>query len=120
VSSDIQYINAENVKFTFVVQPENNFSNQGVLQIIFPEKLVLDPSLLTLTGGTPNIDASSAVVNVKYNHLVKVNSAFPNGYTSGDKIEFTISGVTNPPSTKPALPIHIAVYYEYTDEQGVV
>ena len=56
---------------------------------------------------------------MKYNHLLKINNAFPNGYIQGDKIKFTIKGVTNPPSTKPTQPIHIGIYYEFTDDKGV-
>lgn len=58
-----------------------------------------------------------AKVTVSYNHVVMIQNGFPNGYSEGDYIVFTLNGVTNPPTTDETSGITIKVYYEETSSE---
>lgn len=63
---------------------------------------------------------SGAKVTVKYNLVVTIENAFPNGYKAGDTISFTLMGVTNPPTTDKTGNISIKIYYvEFVSEINV-
>jgi hypothetical protein len=44
-----------------------------------------------------------------------IRNAFPNGYEQGSVIEFTLTGVRNPKTTKQTQPIYLEVYYQNTE-----
>lgn len=59
----------------------------------------------------------NAQITVQYNHVVILENAFPQGYSAGDQISFTLIGVTNPETTAKTGGITLKFYYtEYTNE----
>ena len=57
--------------------------------------------------------AQASVVN---NLDVVIRNAFPNGYQQGTVLDVTLTGVTNPASTKETNPIWLEIYYQ--DSEG--
>lgn len=54
---------------------------------------------------------------MSYDHIVTIRNAFPNGYSQGDQLSFTLQGVTNPPTTDKTDGITVKIYYVETTSE---
>ena len=50
---------------------------------------------------------------------MKIRNAFPFGYFKGNVIQFTLTGLVNPATTKPTHGILVSFFYEFVDTDGV-
>ena len=71
----------------------------------------MDSSKLKISSSSKFIDAKAAEISSLSNKEVVIKHAFPNGYPGEVPISFTVSGVTNPSSTKPTPSLAIKLYY---------
>ena len=49
---------------------------------------------------------------MSYNHMGEVSYAFSEGYTAGDLIQCSVSGVTNPMTSQTTDGIKVKIYYQ--------
>ena len=104
-------IGATNVAYTFTLEPQSPFTKDGVLEIVFPDQIQLDPVLLKLKSESALVSAEKATLKVQNQKSLVVSGAFQQGYPGQGVLSFTVQGVTNPSSSKPTASFQFKLYY---------
>ncbi len=118
VEATTSYINKVNVGFVFNLLPHDSFNSSGIIKLVFPTQLVVAQGAV-LGQVSPNMKQSATIL-VQYDHVVTITHAFPNGYNKSDALQFTLIGITNPPTTDKTDGITVKIFYvETTSEINV-
>jgi len=112
VSVDDKLINKQNTHYTFTMRPQDVFDSKAILKIACPTQITVSQGA-GVQGGTAGLVVPSASrVDVKFDRVIYVYNAFPNGMATIQTFDITLNGFTNPATTQTTDSFHVSIFYE--------
>ena len=94
------------------MRPQDTFSSDAIIKITLPTQVYVGQDCNVSGGTTGIVDIFTARVEVRFNRIIYITDAFPNGMQTVNDFTIELTSFTNPPTTQPTDSFEIKIFYE--------
>ena len=81
------------------MRPQDTFSSDAIIKITLPTQVYVGQDCNVSGGTTGIVDIFTARVEVRFNRIIYITDAFPNGMQTVNDFTIELTSFTNPPTT---------------------
>ena len=94
------------------MRPQDTFNGNAIIKITLPTQIKVGSNSRVVASTSSIVSATTAQVEVLFNRIIYIRSAFPSGLQSLETFFITLSSFSNPTTTQPTDPFEIRIFYE--------
>lgn len=105
-------INKRDVEYTFSMRPQDVFTSAAIIKITCPTQISIYLGSAVQSGSPDIVSPSKARTEIKFNRIIYIRDAFPNGLLDLQTFEITLNGFINPKTTQKTDSFEVSIFYE--------
>ena len=91
--------------------PGDVFTSAAEIKIVLPTQLSVETECRIYAATDGLVSIANSQVEVKFNRIIYIRNAFPNGMPEIDTFFIQLSDFINPPTIQPTDPFEVLIFY---------